>query len=388
VECGARVTKYFVIRVWLALTIFAIGSPATSVANTPARPCEAVLQGIDQEDLLWWLPADTESVVAAQGPFSLHVPPYKEDGNWAKSKASQADIFLEFEQQPLELLSSNSLNLATRLKGSIVRFAMQGSRHFRKPLPGFEVMDFEGCSIVVFDDSFGQRAKALTQTLAKAATDTKTVTETRVLVFHEKSGEAEWDSFLALPRPNVLLVANNLPYLQEVLERMKQRKTFRALPDQLPEWRYLVPGTRFWGIRHYDRTQAKRDPTSPFSDDRTFGPGDQKAIGILFALGGSNQKEAVMTYLSGDEAMLRDAIRAGTSSEKAVIASLSGHEVITRNGGKSYEDEKPEEGVEYQVELRSPTPGVLEHIYMLDRTATLSYFMLNMEVSLGRGMWF
>ncbi len=95
-----------------------------------------------------------------------------------------------------------------------------------------------------------------------------------------------------------------------------------------------------------------------------------------------------MTYLSGDEAMVRDAMRAGTSSEKAVIASFSGHEVVTRNGGKTYEDEKPEKGVEYQVQLRSPAPGVLEHIYTLDRTGTLSYFMLNMEISLGRGMWF
>jgi hypothetical protein len=249
-------------------------------------------------------------------------------------------------------------------------------------------MVFEGCSIVVFDNSSGERGKELMQTLATTATSTRIISETRVLVFHEKLGAAEWDSFLALPRPDVLLSANNLPYLREVLERMRQRRSLRALPDQLPEWRYLVPGTRFWGMRHYDRSQAKKDPTSPFGDDRTFGPGDQKAIGIVFALDPSTHKEAVVTYLSGDEGMVRTLMRKGTSSEEALLASFSGHEVITRDGGKSYEDPDPETGVEYQVRLRSPAPGVLQRTSSLDRTGTISFFMLNMEIGLGRGMWF
>jgi hypothetical protein len=377
-------------RVCLATTIVAIAFLATTLANAShaARLSEAAVQGVDQEDLLWWLPPDTESVVAARGPFPLRVPSDNEDENWGKRKASQTDIFVQFEQQPLELLYSGSLPLATLLRGSIVTFAMQGSRHFRQPLPGFEVMDFEGCSIVAFDNRFSERGEDFMQTLAKAATAMMKVVETRVLVFHGKSGSAEWDFFLALPRPNVLLAANNLPYLQEVLERMAQRKSPRALPDQLPEWSFLDRGVRFWGLRHYDRTQAKQDPTSPFGDDRTFGPGDQKAIGILFALNPNKQKEAAMTYLSGDEAMVRTAMCAGTSSEKAEITSVCGHESITRDGAKTYVDEKPQEGVEYKVEFRSPAPGVLQHIYTLERTGTLSYFMLNMEVALGRGMWF
>jgi hypothetical protein len=70
------------------------------------------------------------------------------------------------------------------------------------------------------------------------------------------------------------------------------------------------------------------------------------------------------------------------------MASACGHEVITRDGGITSEDEAPEQGVKYEVELWSPAPGVLERIYTLDRAGALSYFMLKMEISLGRGMWF
>jgi hypothetical protein len=53
----------------------------------------------------------------------------------------------------------------------------------------------------------------------------------------------------------------------------------------------------------------------------------------------------------------------------------------------TFEDPNPDKGTN-RVELRNPAPGVLERIYNLDRRQTLDYFILNMEVSLGRGMYF
>jgi hypothetical protein len=126
----------------------------------------------------------------------------------------------------------------------------------------------------------------------------------------------------------------------------------------------LDPAVQFWGIRHFDRSQAKLDPSSPFSADRTFGPGDEKAIGRLFALDPSNQRTAVFTYFTADEDAVRDSARRGT------------------------EVEEPQAGVKYEVKLRSPRPGVLQHVYTLDRSSTLDYFILNVEMALGRGMNF
>ena len=370
---------------------FAIGLIAGAISgNTPANAAQSgretgsAIRGVNQNDLLWWFPADTESVVTARGPFRLPVPSEK-DSSRNKVKVSRQEIREEFEQQALELLYSRSLDTATSLRGSMVTLAMQGSRHFRAPLPGLEVMDFEGCSIVVFDDRFGERGNHLMQVLGKSATQRKTVGDTRVLVFHEKLEGSEWDYFLALPRSNLLLAANNLSYLQEVLERMTQRGEARALPDQLSEWHFLDPSARFWGLRHYDRTQAEKDPTSPFGDDRTFAPADPKAIGILFALEPNNQTKARLTYFTGDQIKIRNLLTAGTSTEEAL---LTDQEVITRDGGRTVADPNPEKSLNPRVELRNPGMGVLELVYTIDRSATLSYVILHMEVSLGRGMYF
>jgi len=351
----------------VAAMTFAI--PIFAIANASPRPAylsQGTAQTVDNEDLLWWLPADTESVVAARGPFPILIELNKENRSeereWFSKKASLSEIRLAFEQLPLELF--NSLDLATPLRGTIVAFAMQGSRHFRDPLPGMEVMDYEGCSIVVFKDKLGERGENLLRVLAKKAAGTDIIAGTKVLVFHQKSEQAKWSYFMAVPRPDVLLAANNLPYLQEVLERMAQRKSPRALSDQLPEWRFLDPAARFWGLRHFDRSQAKLDPTSPFSAERTFGPGDEKAVGRLFVIDPINEQTAVFTYFTADEAAVRDSARRGS------------------------EVSEPQDGVKYEVKLRSPKPGVLERVYTLDRTSTLEYFILTVGMSLGRGMYF
>lgn len=181
--------------------------------------------------------------------------------------------------------------------------------------------------IVVFRKNLEQRAKLILRRLAKRAKQSD-VAGTRVLLLHFKSDQAEWNYLVAIPRPNVLLVANSLPYLQEVLERMRERKEPRALPDELPEWRFLDPAVQLWGLRHYDRTQANYDPTSPFGEDRTFGDKDDQAIGLLVTLAPGNPRIATMTEFTGDEAKIRDAAAKG--------ATIS----------------EPEEGLKYTVKHR------------------------------------
>jgi hypothetical protein len=316
---------------------------------------QGIAQRADQRDVLWWLPPDTESVVAARGPFPVRIRTNELDAKgereWFTKKASQAAIRTEFEQLPLELF--HSLDLATALRGFTVAFSMQGSRHFRNPLPGSEVMEYEGCSIVIFEKELDALGANLVRTMGRKATDRQIIAGTQVLIFREKSEQAEWTYFLALPQPNVLLVANDRGYLQEVLERMRQRTTVRALPDQLPEWGFLDPTAQFWGLRHYDRSQAKQDPTSPFSEDRTFGPGDPKAIGVLFSLDPKSARSAVITSFSGDETRVRNTASAGVSISQ------------------------PQDGVKYDVRLRSPKPGVLEQIVTLDRSSNAGLFRVD-----------
>jgi len=350
--------------------IFAIVAPVSLLANSSQSPRDstgAASQTVDQKELIWWLPADTESVVAARGPFLIpsesDETSEKDEQKWFTKQATQAEIRARFEELPLELFYE--LDLAAALREYTVAYAMQGSRHFRDPSHGSEVMEFEGCSIVIFERDLGGLDSIIG--LMRDGKDNfkeDMIGRTRVLIRHEKSEDAEWTSILALPRPNVLLVANNRQYLQEVLERMAQNKAPRALPDQLPEWRFLDDNARFWGLRHYDPTQAKMDPTSPFGEDRTFDPGDPKAIGVLFALDPKNERSLVITSISGDEAKVK------AEASKGQFVS------------------EPQDGVVYVVKLRNPEPGVLEEIYTLDRTKTLDYSLLTIMFTLGRGMYF
>lgn len=356
-------------RITVVGAVSAITIAASLVANSsqpPAQPSQGRARPVDPQELMWWLPSHTESVVAARGPFLIPTGSNdtsdENDPKWFTRKTTQAEIRDAFEALPLEVFYD--LDLTKMLKGSAVAYALQGSRHFREPQAGSEVMEFAGCSIIVFDKDLGTQINTIEQTVARDGARSETIGGTRVLVIEEKSEESVWTDLLAFPRSNVLLVANNRNYLQEVLARMAQKKAPRALPDQLPEWRFVDANARFWGLRHYDRTQAKLDPTSPFGKDRTFNPGDPKAIGVLFELDPKNEQSLVMTSLTGDEIQ----VKAQASHGKAVS--------------------EPQEGVRIEAKLRSPRPGALEYICTLDRSTTLDYSILSIEFALGRGMYF
>lgn len=321
-------------------------------------------QPVNSQELMSWLPADTESVVAARGPFLTPTESNEPSDNpaWFTKKTTPAEIRAAFEELPLEVFYD--LDLTKSLKGATVAYAIQGSRHFREPENGSEVMSFEGCSILVFEHDLGPLIDVIQQLVAKGGARSETIGGIRVLIDEKDSEGDDETRLLAFPRPNVLLVANNRQYLLEVLARMAQRKPPRALPEQLPEWRFLAANARFWGLRHYDPTQAKLDPSSPLGGDSSFNEGDPKAIGVLFELDPKNEQSLVITSLTGDNAKATGDAR----------------------GGKVVSE--PQDGVRYVVKLLNPKPGALEQIYTLDRSSTLDYAFLSIQFALGRGMTF
>src|SRR3974390_703120 len=81
---------------------------AVSLLADPVNSSRATVKKIDQSDLLWWLPIDTESVVAARGPFPFpagsSTPSEKEDEKWFTVKATLPQIQSAFEELPLEIV--------------------------------------------------------------------------------------------------------------------------------------------------------------------------------------------------------------------------------------------------------------------------------------------
>jgi len=319
-------------------------------------------QKIDVADVIWWLPPDTESLAVARGSFAMEAveDDSKRDAEWFTRIASEGEIRRQFQAMPLELVFE--MELDGPLRGETVRFAMEGMRHFRRPTPRSSdslVMDFEGCSIVVFEKELGAAFLAAQE---KRAARSLTVAGTRVLVIEQKDATVE--NFLAVPKPNVLLAANNLPYLTRILERVARREDLRAVPGELPEWRYVDFGAPYWGLRHYDRTQAGADPTSPLGKDRAFTEADPKSIGFTFEIDPKDSRRIVLTQISGDAARVQE-----QAKNARVVA-------------------EPQAGVRIEIQVTSPEPGVLQRIYRVDRMSVLDYVGLEVVMDLGRGIYF
>ncbi|HET9319280.1 MAG TPA: hypothetical protein VFO27_05880, partial [Bryobacteraceae bacterium] len=125
-----------------------------------------------------------------------------------------------------------------------------------------------------------------------------------VPVFEEKREDEIWTTFVAFPKPNVVLACTNRDYLREVLERIGGKVGRRALSDSLAEWKFVGHDAPFWGLRHYDKSQAGRDPTSPFADRNIFGIGDREASGIAFRFDPRTGKIVMISYFSSTRDIL------------------------------------------------------------------------------------
>ncbi len=66
--------------------------------------------------------------------------------------------------------------------------------------------------------------------LAKQALNVSRVGQVDVVEFRDKLEQDVWTSYISVPRPDVLVVATNLEYLREVLNRTTTRAGARAFP--------------------------------------------------------------------------------------------------------------------------------------------------------------
>ena len=68
-----------------------------------------------------------------------------------------------------------------------------------------------------------------------------------ILVFQQKMEGDLWTTYAAFPGRDVAVVASNRDYLRTVLTRRKNGTKKRALPDSLPEWRFINRNAPYFG---------------------------------------------------------------------------------------------------------------------------------------------
>jgi hypothetical protein len=347
-----------ILLIWCLTVIFSTGCTGQKTGTG-----SSTIRGrIDLKRVLSWLPADTETLLVANGPFwmsnfQIGGEDYKNGG------VPSEELGKQFEGLTLGLFNSKNSLLEKHLEGKKVLFALEGSRHFRRPA-GLGQLPFEGCALAVFKDDLGDRRDAFMKDAAQVAVRMEEIEGQKIAVFEESAEQDIWTIFVTFPQEGVVLVATNKRFLQEMLARMRGAEGERALPDTLPEWKYVNKQAQFWGLRHFDKRQAKEDPTSPFGGKKSANIPDDEAIGLTYQCDPSKERKATLTYLSGPRAEIG-------KIEKSRFPSSS----------------EPEETAGLHIQYRELEPGVIQSAYDLSYSRPLNWFFFVFMGNMGHAIY-
>lgn len=312
--------------------------------------------------VLGWLPADTETVLGANGPFSWNPKDLSDDAP-PQETLTPAELATQSRMFPLTLLNFKNGGLDQFIKGKRVTLAIEGARRFRPP-SALGLMRYEGCLIMVFGPAVSLDGVAFMRAATKSATRFEESGRTRIAVFEEQSENDTWTTFVGFPRTNVAVVATNRDYLRTLLDRMRAAPGTRALPQDLAEWKHVDTNAPVWGVRHYQKQGAELDPSSPLQGQNAANIPDTNAIGVTFSFGPASDRMATVDYLSAN----RDARRI-----------LSGFLMM--------EDAATAAPREFQMRLRQPVAGVLEASINLIATEAIQRLLFGLMAMLGHAIY-
>jgi hypothetical protein len=295
-----------------------------SVVTSARPPVQQAKVSADIEDLLWWLPPDTETVQVTQTPANPRGPLF--------------DAIQQTRGDIVDGDESYSETLTQHLKGLRIKATVEGSREFRPP-SGLGGMLYEGALIIRFDKPLGESGTRLMADLGRRALKVDHFDGLAVMEFRDKLENDVWTSCITMPRADLLVIATNRPYLEELLRRRKARVVPRALPDDLPEWQQVNVLTPYWALRHY-RRDAADDPTSPFARRNVMGGIDNNAQGVTAHVS-ADGRTIVAHYLSSGAAAEQVARRIWDhpgDGVSPVFQRVSGNAVEVRFVAKDEED--------------------------------------------------
>jgi hypothetical protein len=279
----------------IVILVLALAAPLSALADDEA-PRKQLPESVDR--FVWWLPADTETLIVSQGPFEVFPHPTEETIDeltfletarlvpmWPLADVQDGLLWKEFQEQNVVV-------------------AVQGGRRFR-PLG---MLLYEGCHIVQFDEAAHDAVERAFRAGLERADETIRLAGTRVAVFEHKIENDVWSLFVAHPEAGILLAATDRAYLEAVLRRRERKADVRALPDDLPEWEHVDLEAPVWAVRHYRAENAEKDPSSPRAGRATQLVSDPKAVGFVFWYDAGG-KTARARYLSESPNALQLATR-------------------------------------------------------------------------------
>src|SRR5262245_26601533 len=246
---------------------------------------------INVEEALSWLPGDTESVWVNQEPFTIN------------SNRSLEQLY----DQPAQVYSLDRLselnqgNFYRALTNRTIRMVVAGARDTRSAnagipgaIPRHDVVYLyflaEPANLSMPDEFMENWPVWRGVSMVDSGEPFKPG-------FQQTKREDE--NWIALGRPEVLVLTNNKSLLREILRRIANGSTTRALPADLPEWKQVDQTASFWGLRHYAAQSKPKQGERGFNAANLPRP-DGLAVGATVQLNPAERRLEVR-YLSALE---------------------------------------------------------------------------------------
>jgi hypothetical protein len=242
------------------------------------------------DQVLTWLPAETESIWANQEPFTL-----------------QADESLDLMTSRPTLLQSLDRLCALddgkyyrALSGRTIRLVIAGGRNMGGqgevigipgPIAAQDVAYFYFFSEPVELPGHDELMEGHPVWRGVAKIDAGAPLQPR-----QKRPQREDENWMSLTRPDLLVLTNKRELLSEVLSRILHGSKIRALPPTLPEWNQVDRNAPFLGLRHY-ADQSKPKPGERGFKNAYLPYPDAAAVGTVVQIDTERQRLEIL-YLS------------------------------------------------------------------------------------------
>jgi hypothetical protein len=226
------------------------------------------------EEVLAWLPRETESFWVNQEPFVIN----REESVYLLSGRPTQAYSLD------RLMALNDGRYYSLLTNQTVRLVVAATRSMRGPqfdmvavpgaMPPQDVVYFYFFKDPIDLPPPDESVQEWPVWRASARIDAGGVF--RPGVERAQRDDTNW---ISLARPDLLILVNRKELLSEILSRIEGGSKTRALPSALPEWSQVDRNAPFWGLRHYT-TGSKPKAGARGCDAAELPQPDCAAVGV------------------------------------------------------------------------------------------------------------
>jgi hypothetical protein len=203
--------------------------------------------GIDQ--LLAWLPADTEEVMCANGNYKMV--------SQQTSSIAAADLLACLLRKSLPYLNSREKTSQLGADATLVHI-VKATKAVIRQFPSTPTSpDWDRLTIFVFKEPLRKEIETF---LRRAAASPITTGQLAIWKIIDKGPSARalpW--FLVIVDDRTLIVsrAPEPSFLMTCLTRIQRKQDHCPLPETLPTWKYVIKNSAFWAMGNYYPSKFK-----------------------------------------------------------------------------------------------------------------------------------